>query len=268
LSAKSLERRPSLKLVNIAEAARLAGVSEKTLRRAINISKTLAAQPHRANQPILIAVDDLNTWIASRQVQAPDSVPSVRSSDNALHLRITDLEQLLLKTQEALSRVQQETETLRKRVITLETAQQDLQDFLVRQFQSLVLHLPIERRERALTPLQTQLSKDEPSFTLANFSRGQQSEYKCTAQLADVKATWILLPYLSSGKDSDEYAVEYCTWDSVKSKGHIKPGQKERGEALKEALIVRAREEMLKAGWIIVQTTAHTTIYAKEYIRA
>jgi hypothetical protein len=82
-----------------------------------------------------------------------------------------------------------------------------------------------------------------------------------------VKATWILLPYLSSGKGSDEYAVEYCTWDSIKSKGHIKPGQKERGEALKEALSIRAREEMLKAGWIIVQTTAHTTIYAKEYIR-
>jgi hypothetical protein len=256
-----------MKLVNIAEAARLAGVSEKTLRRAINISKTLKAQPHRANQPILIAVDDLNTWIASRQIQAPDGVPSARSLDNALDLRMTDLEQLLLKTQEALSREQQETEALRKRISALETAQQDLQDYLARQFRSSIPHFPVERQERDLTSLQAPLSKDEPSFTLADFSRGWQSEYKCTAQLADVKATWILLPYLSSGKGSDEYAVEYCTWDSIKSKGHIKPGQKERGEALKKALIVRAREEMLKAGWIIVQTTAYTTIYAKEYIR-
>jgi hypothetical protein len=82
-------------------AAAKAGVSDKTLRRAIDGGKLTAHQrdtgKKQNNQPIYIDEQELEVYIASRQVQATHAQPT---SDN-LATRLAELEQTVQRMQEA-----------------------------------------------------------------------------------------------------------------------------------------------------------------------
>jgi hypothetical protein len=82
-------------LITITEAASRANVNDKTLRRAIDAGN-LAVQPRTyRNQPVMIAVQDLESYIASRQ---PTQLVSVNAD---LATRLAEVEQTLARTQEA-----------------------------------------------------------------------------------------------------------------------------------------------------------------------
>lgn len=96
-----------MSLINIAEAARVAGCSDKTLRRAIDEGK-LKVQPRKVpNHPIMVDVEDLQAYLAERrgvQVEVMEvkvsplpvkEKPSRSGSDSALVDRITELERIV-----------------------------------------------------------------------------------------------------------------------------------------------------------------------------
>lgn len=147
-------------MITLQEAAQKAGVSDKTLRRAINAgSLTDYRRPisgMRNNQPILIDEQDLDAYIASRQSEGVHHASSglemlqsrieeleslvenatlVRKTRaDALDQRITELQELYLKMQSELLRQQQENIALARRVQALEIAidaQEDKQQGLV-----------------------------------------------------------------------------------------------------------------------------------------
>ena len=321
-------------MISLFEAAMRVGVSDKTLRRAIDQGKLVAHQRETGgkhnNQPILITEQDLEAYIAARQpvatamqptsqgdqderitaleqrlaelaetlqndhlLNGPDYLALGSADDahyesrmDALEQRITELAELHRSTQEHLLREQQETRALRERVIELEKSLQDTQDLVVKQlnqpdvdqdeYEAFTRRIqPLVDRERARLEakdatsgqsVQTQAKQagesDGPSFMMADFARTWQSEYRCEAIHKDVKAIWILKPYLSGGPD--EYVVKYCDWDKVKPKGRVKPEQRARGEALREGLRKRAIEEMFKSGWDVVEGDTQVIIYIKK----
>jgi hypothetical protein len=269
-------------MIPILEAAKRAGVSDKTLRRAIEAGKLVGHQrdtgKKQNNQPIFIAEKDLERYIAGRQVSTVTPKSTVQPEGTGLSSRLDELEgrvenvtQWLREAQETIAREQQEREALRRRVTELERALQDTQDLVVKSLTRKLEETGVPTGNVATsghveTKETRQATKqDAPTFTIADFSKGWQSEYTCTATLADVKALWTLRPYVSTSPlGGNRYSVSYCDWDRVQPKGRVKSGQKERGEALKTALRERAIEEMFKAGWRVVEEGTEGTIYAKK----
>jgi hypothetical protein len=92
-----------MEYLTIFEAAKQAGVSDKTLRRAIE-NGTLVAQPRLySNQPVMIAIADWESYLTSRHIQERrlDRKVSrhVETSDRAriaeLERRVEELERLV-----------------------------------------------------------------------------------------------------------------------------------------------------------------------------
>lgn len=94
-----------MSLINIQEAARITDCSDKTLRRAIEAGELVAQPRERANQPIMIVVEDLQTYMAARhgvQLEVTEVTPlpskekpSRSGTDTALVDRIAALERLV-----------------------------------------------------------------------------------------------------------------------------------------------------------------------------
>lgn len=240
-----------MELVNITEAARLAGVSEKTLRRAINKYKTLETQPHVTNQPIMIAVPELERYIASRQVQAstpaqpsgndPGLAELARNRMDDLTMRLATLEEQHLLTQEALVREQH-------RISELERALQETQDMVIKlsnhSHSNAVPAQPAQKENSTPVPAQP----DKTIFDLANFSQLLLHEYRSSATRGDVKA-WLTLRPEPQGVKGD-YRIDYLACGKADGKrGAMGREQQARGEQLKSDLRAKVRMAAFQAGW-------------------
>jgi hypothetical protein len=262
--------------VDIAQAAKIANVSTKTIRRAIH-ANMLTDQEPRPNRS-RIDINELNTYIANRQSAQMDTRGHVHVDEK--EVRIAELECTVASLLQHVQAIENQ------RIAALETAIQEkareISDLRLLIEKSGYVHMdvhvgtpmqepatqdesivaPVTTREKTSTRRATK--QEEPAFTLADFSKGWQSEYKCEATYKDVKAVWILRPYLgNTNTTGDEYVVEYSDWDKVKPTGRVKPEQKTRGEALKNALTGRAIEAMSKSGWAVTRTEP-VTIYMKK----
>jgi len=121
--------------INIMDAARQAGVSDKTLRRAI-AKGLLIAQPHKANQQIMIAEQDLAAYMANRgsDVVQPAILEVVQGAglvdQSGLSFRISELEATIQRMQEDYQNdrltEQQFSNGLKKRVVAVEQENEGL----------------------------------------------------------------------------------------------------------------------------------------------
>lgn len=252
-----------MELITITEAAQRAGVTDKTLRRAIEAGKLVAQPRVYKNQPVMIAEQDLEQWLASRSVQI---VVQSGSVDPDLASRLAELEQTVQRLQEqveidhklAYSRI----DVLEKRQRALEIALQDTQDLLVKQ-QSNGIDQDLEssrertkdlvEREKAGMASAAQTSTPAPdqetTFELADFSQLMLHEYRSSAVRGDVRAWLTLRPNPQTG--SGAYSADYWSYDKADKtkKGTMSKVQKERGEQLKQDLKTAVLHALGQSGW-------------------
>jgi excisionase family DNA binding protein len=213
-----------MELITITEASRQVGVSDKTLRRAIS-DGTLTAQPRlHPNKPILIAPSDLEAYIASRHASTSDVQTSPTPVDTQTQERITALEQ--------------EIESLRARIHELERI------VLLQSGQPHEVHPPVQPE-----PQRRRTKQEEPAFSIADFSRKWQEEYRCEAVLKDVRAIWKLQPYAEQGTHGEVYRVASLDWQPTSNKRKIPDVMRERSILLLQVLADKAEEAMNQAGW-------------------
>lgn len=140
-----------MEYVTLPEAMRRAGVSEKTLRRAI-VDGTLTAQPRQYhNQPIMLAVEDLEKYIKARGIRPSREVAPVVSDvpvqptkpDTRSQAKIEVLEEKVIECLVTIKR-------LEERVHRLETVEPPAIDDMDRRYLSQDFLLDFEQRAQAI----------------------------------------------------------------------------------------------------------------------
>jgi len=265
-----------MELITIQEAAKKAELSDRTLRRAIADGILILQPKLHPNSPIMIANDELTRYIASRQVstsdvQAPDETQT-EERITALEQEVTQLSETLQREQVLNIQKDQEVDDLRKRVISLETALQEITRVTSHQeaqgedspIAELPRHTVSSNVQASTKRTRAPKQQDEP-FKMADFSKAWEDEYTCEAVQKDIKAVWILKPYTATGTNGTMYHVSVCDWNPTKNTRKIPDEMSQRGNTLKNALDQAAREAMLIAGWIELegQTDKGRAIYMK-----
>lgn len=237
-------------MLTLQEAASRAGVSEKTLRRAVSSGKLIAHQRETGgshnNQPLMIEEQDLERYIASRQVQA--STPAQTAHTSGLESRIAELEQTIARMQEqasidhklAYARIDRLEQQLREHEIAL----QDTQDLLIKLKETRHQDDTKTAPQETSTPAPT----EQATFELADFTQLLLHEYRSWAVRGDVRA-WLTLRPEPQGIQGD-YRVDYWEYGRIDGKrGKLKRDQETRGEQLKADLKIAVIQATHKAGW-------------------
>ena len=169
-----------MEYITIQEATRAIGCSDKTLRRAIEEGKLKVQPRERHNQPIIIAVDDLNAYIMSRRGVQVEPVAPVRLQDDQPAIKdATKMAVLEEKVSECLLTIKrleeriQELETTRHPVQTEELDTRYLhQDFL----------LDFEQRMQGIEKQLEQLEKDQAHDLSTFHTRLERIDAKMDSQ--------------------------------------------------------------------------------------
>ncbi len=242
--------------VDIAQAAKIASVSTKTIRRAIHANRLTdhESKPNRSK----IAVDELNGYIASRESTQMDTHGHVHVDEK--EVRIAELESTVSSLQQYVQDIEN------KRIAALETAMQEM----AREISDLRILVEQDGHGHGHTqvgaPMQEPTAQEEPTeekpkrrrttkqqepaFSIADFSKFWQDKYESTAIHQDVKAKVLLKPSL--GNEPERYHVSWCDWEPTKVKRVIPDEMKERGETLRDSLLAAAHESLVAAGWIVI----------------
>lgn len=257
---------------NMVDAARIAGVSDKTLRRAI-VRGVLTIQPRLTEKhPIRISQEDLDAYIASR-VPTATNVKASR-----VQTPVDDT------TQEHLTAMQQEIVSLTSRVAELEKTVDDLRSLdlmamALEEYTGLPFPKIIEAashiqqtkkqtdRESQLEPKQPKnrtRKQQEATFELADFSKGAQSEYDCKVTEGDICAVMKIGVYTLAPNKPYLYTIRSFDWYTFKKTRKTTEYINNRGPKLMAALHKKVLAEMTNHGWIEVRTdSAGKVIYRK-----
>jgi len=143
-----------MEYVTLPEAMRRAGVSEKTLRRAI-VDGVLSAQPRQYhNQPIMLAVEDLEKYIQSRGIRPSREVAPVVSDvpvqatkvDTRSQAKIEVLEEKVIECLVTVKRLEERVQGLTSGGVQVD----DLTEVLDRRYLHQDFVLDFEQRVQAI----------------------------------------------------------------------------------------------------------------------
>ena len=241
-----------MEYINIQQAASKAGVSAKTIRRAIHKGTLIDHEPKPNRSKI--AVEQLNKYIASRQT--PQTEVLVHGHGQKQADRITELENTVASLQQDLGRLQgrvQEFGDLQQRVRELERIIL-LSSAYAQEIQA-ADPTPVPAQEQTVSPVPVKKTgrrtkQQGPTVALADFNRLWQDEYKSTAIDRDVKALVVLKPSL--GNEPRDYHIAYCDWEPTSVKQVIKDEMRARGELLRDSLLTAVHNALVQHGWIVV----------------
>jgi hypothetical protein len=108
-----------------------------------------------------------------------------------------------------------------------------------------------DKRQRA--------KQDEPLtvWDIADFSQTEAHGYWCSATQGDMVATLALLPKFGG------YVINQSGYKKVTNGGKTGRNQDRRGKSLLDELREKTVTAMANAGWFVVETTTHYTLYKK-----